>query len=1335
MKKLFTTSTGWGKNNSYVFRLQNSKSNFIALFGSDQTVSVFDRHGEKKVEVPLPGEAVEMVWDCDGENLAILDDKTSSVTLWDALTFKISQLNTGIKDHLSALAWSVVGNRLAVGSEKGNLVIYNHKTTKKISLLGKHMRKITCAVWNRGNVLALAGDDKVISINSADGDLIKQCTVRDLPSQLQFADLKRDDELRRAENYISCITGQKNLFILNLDDIENPIELAFQQRYGDVMAYRWFGDGYIMIGFSAGYLVVISTERSELGKEIYQVRDHKDGLFDLAVSATLNRCATTGDHSVKIHDLLNVRELTAIIELEEDSQAKDVGSTDRSVTFRSLKNACQLQWSDDGQLMAVATPRQLLHVFLSQLPMLASVTQSKISCLSARLSSLLEVTLEPLPFSHLPVNPEFYKVPRVLTTEVEPTFLGLGSKYLAIGINNRAWFYELKDTGTERVSEVEYLDVVDRVSVGDQYAASCGPAGKLTLHWIDPKTFPVKESATNPSRSMESQSTSCRDSRVFPEPNQMNCKVTGFHVTSQFLIFATNTGRLCYFHLDDWAYLNEFQHVVGIVSVFPNMNGTRVAFIDDRSCAYIYNPVIEELIELPDFSPSAVRILWDMEEQVNPLATHTFRLYSHSVIQGTTSTEAVAQSNEASGIDSSDPAATAAHSERKSGSARKRSAKREQAVLDLNKLGTSELQAHFDQAMRAGCFEDAWVFADRLENQRLWSQLGMASLRVMQFDIAIRAFRRSNHPGLVLAVQRIQGIEDEFLLSGYVAMLLKEFDQAQELFLASTRPTAALEMRRDLLHWDAALQLARKLAPQEIPMICREYALEMECIGDFMNALMHFERALTKVESTESGYEPEADENDYMGREVVQFKGDLSTLDGLNTHWTKSKDAGLYCTEEEDSAWREHLSLCNAGIARNAIRLGDTKRGIQLAKESNNPALEKECADILEQSKQWQEAAALYELAGCYEAAVSVYLRCKNYKKAGDLLLTKVVNAPRLQLQYAKAREADGAYREAVVAYEAAHDWDSVVRLQLDKLSNPEEAVRVVHETKSIEGAKMIAQYFTRINDHTSAIRFLVMSKCLDAAFELARKHKKMELYAEVIGSDASTSEYQSIACYFESEKNWYLAGKFYLLAKQYEKAVRHLLRAPYSGDSPALDLALEAVGMAGDTRLTHLLIVYLMGETDGVPKDARHLFRLYMVLKQYKEAARTAVIIAREEQTAGNYRSAHDLLYSMVQELRRRELRVPAEMTDNLALLHSYILAKGNHVIKNDLTVCPGCQFPANYSDMMSFVENTESPTCPMCSAELKRDTIRRITDPSKVLNAWIVNMEEPEEQDVTKQ
>lgn len=39
-----------------------------------------------------------------------------------------------------------------------------------------------------------------------------------------------------------------------------------------------------------------------------------------------------------------------------------------------------------------------------------------------------------------------------------------------------------------------------------------------------------------------------------------------------------------------------------------------------------------------------------------------------------------------------------------------------------------------------------------------------------------------------------------------------------------------------------------------------------------------------------------------------------------------------------------------------------------------------------------------------------------------------------------------------------ARDMDSVVRLNLEHLNNPEEAVQVVQETKSIEGAKMVAR-------------------------------------------------------------------------------------------------------------------------------------------------------------------------------------------------------------------------------------------------------------------------------------
>ena len=104
----------------------------------------------------------------------------------------------------------------------------------------------------------------------------------------------------------------------------------------------------------------------------------------------------------------------------------------------------------------------------------------------------------------------------------------------------------------------------------------------------------------------------------------------------------------------------------------------------------------------------------------------------------------------------------------------------------------------------------------------------------------------------------------------------------------------------------------------------------------------------------------------------------------------------------------------------------------------------------------------------------------------------------------------------------------------------------------------------------------------------------------------------------------------------------------------------------ANDDNLTRQLIDFLMGEVDGIPKDAKFLFRLYMAKKQYREAAKTAVIIAREEQNSGNYRHAHDVLLGMMDELRKQKLKVPKDMSESLMLLHSYTLAR-LHVRRGD--------------------------------------------------------------------
>lgn len=43
----------------------------------------------------------------------------------------------------------------------------------------------------------------------------------------------------------------------------------------------------------------------------------------------------------------------------------------------------------------------------------------------------------------------------------------------------------------------------------------------------------------------------------------------------------------------------------------------------------------------------------------------------------------------------------------------------------------------------------------------------------------------------------------------------------------------------------------------------------------------------------------------------------------------------------------------------------------------------------------------------------------------------------------------------------------------------------------------------------------------------------------------------------------------------------------------------------------------------------------------------------------SGNYRNAHDVLFSMYQELKSNHIKVPSEMVTNLMILHSYILVK----------------------------------------------------------------------------
>lgn len=71
-------------------------------------------------------------------------------------------------------------------------------------------------------------------------------------------------------------------------------------------------------------------------------------------------------------------------------------------------------------------------------------------------------------------------------------------------------------------------------------------------------------------------------------------------------------------------------------------------------------------------------------------------------------------------------------------------------------------------------------------------------------------------------------------------------------------------------------------------------------------------------------------------------------------------------------------------------------------------------------------------------------------------------------------------------------------------------------------------------------------------------------------------------------------------------------------------------------------------------------MYRLYMALGKYAQAAKTAVIISKQEQDLGNYRYARQVLYQTQRELMQMNMKVPKNLRQAFSLIHSYLLVKG---------------------------------------------------------------------------
>lgn len=77
---------------------------------------------------------------------------------------------------------------------------------RKIPILGKHTKRITCGSWSNENLLALGSEDKTISISNVEGDTIRQTSIRAEPADLLFSEMKGDERSSIGENTVRQCT-------------------------------------------------------------------------------------------------------------------------------------------------------------------------------------------------------------------------------------------------------------------------------------------------------------------------------------------------------------------------------------------------------------------------------------------------------------------------------------------------------------------------------------------------------------------------------------------------------------------------------------------------------------------------------------------------------------------------------------------------------------------------------------------------------------------------------------------------------------------------------------------------------------------------------------------------------------------------------------------------------------------------------------------------------------------------------------------------------------------------------------------------------------------------
>ncbi|KAL0246778.1 hypothetical protein GEMRC1_007985 [Eukaryota sp. GEM-RC1] len=149
----------------------------------------------------------------------------------------------------------------------------------------------------------------------------------------------------------------------------------------------------------------------------------------------------------------------------------------------------------------------------------------------------------------------------------------------------------------------------------------------------------------------------------------------------------------------------------------------------------------------------------------------------------------------------------------------------------------------FLQLLELGRLREAWNVALQLQERKYYKLLQDRATYLLDLSIAELASRHLGDAATCLAIRSVVGTEDFNDLAAFSAILMSDVNKAIKLIEKASNRDEPLQLAIDLHQWERALQLASYSDPNKIPIICLNFAVELELQEKFERAITYFKKS------------------------------------------------------------------------------------------------------------------------------------------------------------------------------------------------------------------------------------------------------------------------------------------------------------------------------------------------------------------------------------------------------------------------------------------------------------------------------------------------------------